>query len=66
MNTEQFQNQIQAILIDCYSENIVDAGMIDDFIQPSVLTSDFDLPNNYKVRIHLEKGIVYYAVFRAK
>lgn len=65
MNTQIFTPHIQAILDDCYTDT-VNAGMIDDYIQPSFCTCDFDLPNNYKVRIHLEKGIVYYAVFRSK
>ncbi len=63
--TSQYNPHIRAILADCY-ESVVDAGLVNESIQPSKNTTDFDLPNNYKVRIHLEKGIVYYSIFRSK
>jgi hypothetical protein len=61
----QYKPFIASVINENYSD-LKDMGEIDSFIQQAYNTSDFDLPNGYKLRIKEEHGSIYYTVFRAK
>lgn len=69
MNTTtktDFGAKIASIINEIY-KGVVNLGQVDNYIQQGLNTADFDINEQYKVRIQETKhNSVYYTIFRVK
>jgi len=60
-----YDGVVNRIISDVY-QGMVNLGLVSDYIPAGNHTADFDINDDYKVRIKEQGNNVYYSIFRAK
>lgn len=60
-----YDGVVNRIISDVY-QGMVNLGLVTEHINPGLHTADFEINDDYKVRIKEQGNSVYYSIFRAR